>query len=159
MTKPKATFPHAKKQMAMEVRNAKDLSPEEKARLFTHGLHEEGIFYNRLNFFLVFESFLVAAAVSGFSGKGAPPFGFPIAIVGLMVSFLWWYAQVAKLAILKTLEERVEEAYLDFQETISLSTRKRQQYHLHWSATRLLAHALPLIFVVWWGYILIRLWP
>jgi hypothetical protein len=66
-----------------------------------------------LNFFPVFESLLVAAAVSGFSGKEAPPLAItvPVCILGLFVSGLWWYAQVNELVLLKTLEERVEEAF------------------------------------------------
>ena len=33
------------------IRHGKELNAEERERMFTHGLHEEGVFYNRLNLF------------------------------------------------------------------------------------------------------------
>jgi hypothetical protein len=138
----------------LAIRPVQDLSREERERIFAHGLHEEGVFYNRLNFFLVFESLLVAAAVSGFSGKEAPPLAItiPICTLGLFVSALWWYAQVNKLVLLKALEERVEQAFTEFRESVAIANERR---HLHtWSANKILAHALPLTFMAAWIYIL-----
>jgi hypothetical protein len=110
-----------------KIRRAKDLKPEELNRLFTHGINEEGVFYNRLNFFLVFESLLFAAAIAGFSGEDAPPAAIivPLCIVGVVVSIVWWYAQVNKLVLLKTLEDRIKDAFDEFRETIWLANQRR----------------------------------
>lgn len=137
-----------------KIRSAKDLKPEELNRLFTHGIHEEGVFYNRLNFFLVFESLLFAAAIAGFSGKDAPPAAIiaPLCIVGVVVSIVWWYAQVNKLVLLKTLEDRIKDAFDEFRETIWLADQRR--IFPIWSANLILAHTFPPLFVVVWSYML-----
>lgn len=138
----------------MNIRRAQDLSNDEKQRIFSHGLHEEGIFYNRLNFFLVFESFLVAAAVSGFSDTDIPPMGiiFPLCIVGILVSVFWWFAQVNKLILLKVLEDRITASFDEFRETVFVANQIR--LFRTWSANKFLAHAFPTIFVALWIYIL-----
>lgn len=134
------------------VANAKKLAADDRERIFTHGLHEEGIFYNRLNFFLVFESLLFAGIISGYSGKDAPPAAIatPICILGMLVSVLWWYAQVNKLILLRTLEKRAEELFDEFRETVRLANEQRVLRV--WSANVVLAHALPSIFLTAWVY-------
>lgn len=48
----------------LRVRHPSKLKEHERERIFYHGLHEEGVFYNRLNFFLLFESLFFAVTVS-----------------------------------------------------------------------------------------------
>jgi len=132
------------------------LTPDERERLFAHGMHEEGVFYNRLNFFLVFESVLFAATLSGFSGKDAPPrlITIPICILGVIVSLIWWYAQVNKLRLLHTLENRIEEHCDEFKETIRLS-REHWIVRISWSASTVLAHVVPPTFMACWLYLIL----
>jgi hypothetical protein len=122
-------------------------------RLFQHGLHEEGVFYNRLNFFLVFESFVFAVAVTGL-GKEGPPIAITrfICIVGVIISGVWWYAQVNKLVLLKALEDRIEASCDEFKETIAVANKKR--IFQVWSANGILAHVFPLLFVGAWLFLL-----
>jgi hypothetical protein len=144
-----------------EPRSTADLRPEEQARLFAHAIHEEGVFYNRLNFFLVFESLLFAAAISGFSGKDAPPRQIivPVCAIGVVVSLLWWYAQVNKLVLLKALEERIKAAFTEFRETIQVANKRRWTLRVWllkrlWSANQLLAWLIPPLFLGAWSYLL-----
>jgi hypothetical protein len=142
----------------MIVRHPSKLSREEKERIFTHGLHEEGIFYNRLNFFLVFESLLVAAFASSLSATGAPPteINILVCVVGFFVSVLWWYAQVNKLVLLRVLERRSLEAFREFRESIWMANQSRR-LHVR-DANEILGHGLPGIFVVLWLLIGYYLW-
>jgi len=133
------------------IRHGKELEPEERERLFTHGLHEEGIFYNRLNVFLVCESLLFAAAVAG--GNNGLPKGVVTFICGLgaVVSLIWWYGQVNKLVLLKVLEQRCVEAFDEFRESIQMADQRRLLHE--WSSNRSLAHAFPLLFLLAWGFL------
>jgi len=140
------------------VRKVEDLNSDEKNRLLTHGLHEEGVFYNRLNFFLVFESVFIAAAVTGVSQADPPPLKIilPLCGVGVLISFLWWCAQVNKLILLTTLEERADEAFLEMKETGWIA-EKRQGF-LFSNINKILAHVLPGIFIIAWLYLLVYSW-
>jgi hypothetical protein len=130
------------------IRHGKNLEEEECERMFTHALHEEGVFYNRLNFFLVFESLLFAAAVAG--GNEGPPKGVVafVCLQGLVGSLFWWYAQVNKLVLLKALEQRCVQAFDEFRESLQLADESR--IFREWSSNRFLAHAFPVLFLVAW---------
>jgi hypothetical protein len=127
--------------------------PEEQQRLLTHGLHEENVFYNRLNFFMVCESLLFAAAVTAISGENpqATLIVLPICILGVLVSTLWLYVQLDKLALLRVLEIRAEEAFREFRETLLLAERRRVAgLQKKKSVSGVLAWTFPLLFVLAW---------
>jgi hypothetical protein len=134
------------------IRHGKELEPEERERLFTHGLHEEGIFYNRLNFFLIFESLLFAAAVAGGGDKPPKAVVVSLSILGLIVGVIWWYAQVNKLVLLKVLEKRCLEAFDEFRESVELADERRP--FGTWNSNRFLAHAFPFLFLSAWSFLL-----
>lgn len=131
-----------------------ELHPDQCERLFAHGLHEENVFYNRLNFFMVCESLLFAGAISGMieGEKTVRSIIIFICVVGLLVSLLWWFAQVNKLVLLKTLEDRLMGAFPEIRESIEAANRNRR-IHI-WSASAILAHALPVLFLLAWLYLL-----
>src|ERR1044072_6417735 len=134
-----------------------NLDLEERQRLFAHTMHEETVFYNRLNFFMVCESLLFAATISGLSGNNSPlrPIIIPMCVLGILVTLLWWIAQVNKLVLFKTLEGRVKEACKDLKESILLANRPGLIGMIHsWSASSILAHALPALFMLTWLYLL-----
>ncbi|HEX6369182.1 MAG TPA: hypothetical protein VF006_09630 [Longimicrobium sp.] len=135
------------------IRRGDELLPEEQQRLLTHGLHEENVFYNRLNFFMVCESLLFAAAVTAISGENprATLIVLPICILGLLVSTLWLYVQLDKLVLLRVLEVRAEEAFLEFKETIGLAEQQRLLIlRKEKSVSGVLAWTFPLLFILAW---------
>jgi hypothetical protein len=138
----------------VDTRNAKDLTEVERERLFRHGLHEEGVFYNRLNFFLVFESLLFAAVIAHVTRNDAQPLEVTtlVCVVGIIGSVVWWYAQANKLVLLKTLDDRIEEGCDEFRETLMLANKKR--IFKIWSANAVLAHTFPLGFGIAWSALL-----
>jgi hypothetical protein len=134
--------------------SSRKLRPDQCERLFAHGLHEENVFYNRLNFFMVCESLLFAGAVSGLivEEKSTWSLIIFICVLGVFVSLLWWFAQVNKLVLLKILEDRLMDTFPEIRVSIEAANRKRR---LHvWSASAILAHALPAVFLLAWLYLL-----
>jgi hypothetical protein len=130
---------------------------EERERLFTHGLHEENIFHNRLNIFLVCESLLFASVVSSLSGehRPAPSILKLICGVGILVSLLWWVARTNKLALYKTLVTRAKAELDEFSDTLDMSKRERWRGVLQaWSGSTMLAHSFPALFTIVWGILL-----
>lgn len=136
------------------TRKGNELQPEEQTRLMTHGLHEETVFYNRLNFFMVCESLLFAAAVSAMSGNNRSAFliVLPICILGFVVSALWLYLQLDKLALLQTLEDRGAEAFKEFRESVKLAD-KRRSWLPQVRSSSVLAWTFPLLFMFAWIYL------
>lgn len=133
------------------IRHGKELNEEERERMFTHGLHEEGIFYSRLNVFLVCESLLFAAAVaSGNDGLPKDIVAF-ICVIGAIVSLIWWYAQINKLVLLKVLEQRCAQAFEEFRESLQMADQRRLLHE--WSSNRFLTHAFPVLFLFAWGFL------
>lgn len=125
------------------------LKDDEVSRLFTHGLHEENVFYNRLNFFLVFESVMFAAAMSVVTSKETIAWRLivVISVMGVVVSLLWWFALWNKLVLLRTLEERAKLACAEFAETVRVADRHK---FLRARANTIFAHFFPWLFIAGW---------
>ena len=127
--------------------DTRELSDEERCRLFEHAKHEEGVFYNRLNVFLMMETVLLATEIGAIKDSIT---GFVIVILsffGLLITVFWWFAQINKLALVKTLEARLQNRFREFRETIKFADEYRIHRH---STTDILAHALPLMFGMMW---------
>ena len=75
--------------------------------------HEEEIFANRLSFYILAQSFLVAAAVSATLSTNAASRWLPVAVtidlVGLLLTIVFWYALTENLRRLDALKEIVAE--------------------------------------------------
>jgi hypothetical protein len=129
-------------------------SDAERARLLDHGMHEEGIFYGRLNFFLLFESVLLGtviqtATASGPAVKRLQVLAFAL---GLAVLAVWAYAQHRKLRYLKCLEARLAERLPEFKEIKEGKGGFPEARRRSISANKLITYAVPtLIFAAWVG--------
>jgi hypothetical protein len=134
------------------------LNEEQRARLFQHGLHEEGVFYNRLNFFLVFESLLFAATMSVLTDDTPLKDSLVtlMVVTGIAVSVVWGYAQLNKLVLLKTLEERAKVECPEFAETVRMADDRR--WFPTSSANATLAYFFPALFIICWFVVLYILW-
>lgn len=136
-----------------ETEDTRVLEKDEMNRLLTHGLHEETVFYNRLNFFSVLQSVLVAAIVSSAPTTDTPGVFViqAIAVLGLAVSGVWWYAQVSKLRLLNALGDRAKWRLHELRESVMFAERYRLS---PLSANRMMAHAFPMLFAGTWVAIL-----
>lgn len=141
-----------KHQYGGPVPHKSGLSEEARTRLLMHGMHEETIFYNRLNFFFLIEALLLSAVITAYSGKRpAPQIMFQsIAAVGALTSFIWLLVQLDKLLLVNTLVRRLKKAAPEFDETI----RQNRWAHVL-PATNTLAWAIPVLFLGVWLVLLI----
>ena len=121
----------------------------EANRLFSHGLHEDIVFNERLNFFLIFESVLLATFATLYaSGKPLPPWGLAaVAIMGLVITGFWYLIQEHQLAMLQTLVERAEDLVPEYAETRQLVKERRR---LKVSANKLMARWIPAAVAAIW---------
>src|SRR5215210_9585490 len=98
---------------------ARQMKADEISRLWEHGLHEDTIFNERLNFFLIFES--VFLGVAGMLYSKQPPvmksFLVLVALLGLSITIIWGYIQAKHRSTLRILGERCEENLPEFKET------------------------------------------
>lgn len=116
-------------------------------RIWQHGLHEEGLFNNRLNFFLVLESilfFIVAAFIN--SGASRPFVLRSFTLFGLLITLVWAYVQARQRYVLKVLEQRIRDTAPEFRAT------DRELLRTRWpiSNLTLLTYVVPGLFVLVW---------
>lgn len=134
---------------------------ESQNTLWEYTLHEDNLFNDRQNFFLLFESIILAGAFTGLTSLLAnqtlAPTLKPIlsvaALLGLVVTVLWWFAQLRQKYIIDSLAEvhrTITPAYRDIIDPI----RKRR---FHVSSISMLAYVLPLVIAVFWTVILMFL--
>jgi hypothetical protein len=127
------------------------------ARLLDHGIHEENIFYSRLNFFLVFESVLLGSVVQTATASGVRVRNLQILALslGLAVLIVWVIAQNKKLKYLKCLEKRLAKRLPEFKEIDEgigcFETEKG-------SANRMITYSVPLFIFLAWVGIALALW-
>lgn len=128
---------------------------DQQNRLLEHGIHEENVFYSRLNFFSVFEGVLLTALVSLDAREGSlPELSWLIPVIGLVVTVMWWHAQEKKRQFVEILGKRIEESLPEFKDTILMFKGGRQKLI---SASRYMTHGIPAIFLTLWIYLLARL--
>lgn len=131
------------------------LKPEEINRLWQHGMHEDKMFNDRLNFFLIFESVLlgVVGSLYGKQPSAMKPILVVLAILGLALTIIWSFIQAKQRSTLKTLMRLLEDNLPEFKETWDeLRTKKWRRV----SGTWVLTYLIPfLVAVVWIALLLL----
>jgi hypothetical protein len=132
--------------------------------------HEEEIFANRLSFYILAQSFLVAAAVTATLSSDAPSRWLPVALTidlaALALTIVFWYALTENLRRLDTLKELVAEGSRElgvrgYREIAVVRTahhehraRRRLPFPLsilpRWSPSWWLAHGIPILLAATW---------
>jgi len=132
--------------------------------------HEEEIFANRLSFYILAQSFLVAAAVTATLSTDAASRWLPVALTidlaGLLLTIVFWYALTENLRRLDVLKEIVAEGSHEigvqgFREIGAVRKshhERRAQRGLpfplstlpRWSPSSWLAHGIPSFFAGAW---------
>ena len=154
-----------------EDQPAQDLIVEGGAQIvWEDRWHEEEIFANRLSFYLLAQSFLVAAAVTATLSTDATSRWLPLAVtidvLGLLLTIVFWYALTENLRRLDALKEIVAEGSGEiriqgFREIGAVRTshhERRAQRRLpfplstllRWSPSWWLAHGIPIFFGSAW---------
>jgi small-conductance mechanosensitive channel len=126
------------------------ISSEDAEKLWQYKMHEEDIFYQRLNFFLVAESMLFVAYTTLFA---SPRSIFSVIIVlstlGSILTLVWIYVSSRQLNVMRQIAKESQEA-------VNVYARIREE-RSKWpvSSTKLLAYFVPLVVLLAWLTIVI----
>jgi hypothetical protein len=128
--------------------SANSSAEERRNRLLQHAIHEDAIFYNRLNFFAVIETVLLTA-VATLQSTGGTVLRPALLIMGLLVTLMWSFAQIKSHAFVDLLARRLKRELPEFEvgfngtdlETSQIATTK---------ARRIITYGLPIMFGAAW---------
>jgi len=130
------------------------LEPEQISRLWEHHLHLDNNFYNRLNFFLVFESVLLGVVGLLYSKPNSSELVLKlIVLLGFSLTVIWGYVQARQKYLLDDLKEQVKAVVPEYRMT--LERRKLSRWPV--SSVWLLTYIVPALVALVWLVFLIFL--
>ena len=124
-----------------------NLTSEQKNRLWEQHLRTDEVFYDRLNFFLVFESILLGVVVTLFS-KSSPEKLVLVTIIclGLVITILWAYTQARQKYIRDRQQARTQEVLPEYQAIVEDRERGKWPF----SSVKLLTYGVPVLIALVW---------
>ena len=124
------------------------LQPDQINRLWQHGMHEERLFHDRLNYFSAVEAGLLGVFAILYHKEAAPGIYVPLTAVGLAFALLWLRVQARHWRYCVHVNERIKRAVPEYLQTIAGFTGPGRADGL--SIARPLAFAVPLLFAATW---------
>ncbi|MFM8271165.1 MAG: hypothetical protein ACKODX_02420 [Gemmata sp.] len=99
--------------------DAPKASADEINRIWQHGMHEERLFHDRLNYFSFLETGLLT--ICGIMYNKEPSVGFfvPITVVGLAFTLLWYAIQRRHWAYCEHVHKRIRELVPEYRATLA----------------------------------------
>jgi hypothetical protein len=124
------------------------LTAEEVNRLWQHGLHEEKLFHDRLNYFSIVEMGLLT--IGGVMYNKEPHLGFflPLTLVALGFTLLWLVIQARHYAYWAHIVERQRRLIPEYRATVDEYTEKR--WSRAFTVSKLLGVSIPAMFAATW---------
>ncbi len=124
-------------------------------RLWQHALHEDLMFNERLNFFLVFESLLIATVASLYNASIHEIIIIKLLnLLGLFLTAIWCLVQVRQKSILDDLKNQTKELIPDYEQTLV----RRSSLGRKFSITFILAYGVPALVASIWIVLLFFIW-
>jgi hypothetical protein len=121
-------------------------------RAWQYKLHEEMIFYQRINFFLIAESMLFVAFTTLLgSTANYREFLVVLALLGFLLGLVWLYVGARQLYVIDYVSRYCRETYAEYAQL------KDRRYEPVFSSTKMLAYFVPvMVLIVWlWGIVLV----
>jgi hypothetical protein len=119
------------------------MTPEEEQRLWEWTLHEDLLFSDRQNLFLVAESFLVAAH-AGALGPETRSVALTIAAFGLAFTLVWAFVSWRQYLLVEFIQRQAQLQLREYREICAARPRSRLRSRV------LVAFGLPaLVFALW----------
>ncbi len=122
--------------------------PDVANRVWQHGMHEERLFHDRLNYFSFLETGLLSICAIMYNKEPAVGFFLPLTVVGLLFTLLWLLIQTRHWAYCEHVHARTREMVPDYR--VTLSTWAGPGERAGWSISRPLALAVPILFACTW---------
>lgn len=122
------------------------INSDQQNRLWAYKLHEEDIFYNRLNFFLVFESVLLGVVGLLYSRSYVLIILRLVDILGLILTVLWGYVQARQLYTYTILVDYLKEVMPEYKIVVV----RRNKWFLIGSSKKFLTYLVPTLIILMW---------
>jgi hypothetical protein len=121
-------------------------TPDGVNRLWQHGMHEERLFHDRLNYFSFLETGLLT--IYGIMYNKEPERGFfvPICVVGLAFTLLWLFIQRRHWTYCVHVNSRIKRLVPEYKATLEAFPNGRDGL----SISKPLALAVPVLFACTW---------
>jgi len=134
------------------------LHPDQINRLWMHGMHEERLFHDRLNYFSAVQTGLLGVFAILYHKEPAPGLFAPLTAVGLVFALLWLRVQIRHWRYCVLVHERIKRAVPEYAQTVAAYAAPGRVDGL--SIARPLAFTVPLLFVAIWvalfAWVLVR---
>ena len=124
------------------------LRSDELNRLWQHGMHEERLFHDRLNYFSAVQVGLLGVFAILYNKETAPGVFVPLTAVGLTFALMWLRVQVRHWRYCVHVHERIKKTVSEYAQTIAGFASPGMPDGL--SIARPLAFAVPLLFAATW---------
>src|SRR5262245_51845103 len=130
---------------------------EQRNRLWQHRLHIEDLLYTRLNFFLIFESVLLAVVGALYSKTGQSTLALKVIIIlGFCITLFWLYVQHNVKQLLLVLHDRACANFPEFKESMNRMLSRRKvvgKLGTENPATLLLTYGVPVLVALVWVFL------
>ncbi len=123
-------------------------SADEINRLWQHGMHEERLFHDRLNYFSFLETGLLTICGIMYNKEPAIGFFLPIMLVGLLFTLLWIAIQTRHWAYCEHVHARIRALVPEYRAT--LDGWAGPSGHSGFAISKPLALAVPFLFACTW---------
>jgi hypothetical protein len=127
-------------------------------RVWQHGMHEEKLFHDRLNYFSFLETGLLTLCALLYNKDPALALLLPLAVVGFLFTLLWLLIQTRHWAYCEHVHRRTRELVPDYRDTLAQWAGPGRSDG--WSISRPLALAVPVLFALTWvgflAWVLVR---
>jgi hypothetical protein len=134
--------------------------PDEVNRLWQHGMHEERLFHDRLNYFSAIQAGLLGVFAIMYNKERSPWVFVPLTAVGLAFTLLWLWVQVRHWRYCVHVNDQIKRVVPEYGRTLAGFAGPGRRDGL--SIARPLAPAVPLLFGVTWvalfAWIVARAW-
>ena len=135
-------------------------TPDEINRLWQHGMHEERLFHDRLNYFAAMQVGLLGVFAILYHKEPSPGVFAPLAAAALALDLLWLRVQTRHCRYCVHVYEQVKKAVPEYGRTVAGYAAPGRPDGL--SLARPLAVAVPLVFAATWlalfAWVLARAW-
>jgi len=132
--------------------------PDEINRLWQHGMHEERLFHDRLNYFSAMQIGLLGVFAILYNKESAVGVFVPLTVVALAFTFLWLWVQLRHWRYCVHVNDLIKASVPEYGRTINSFAAPGRKDGL--SISRPLAFAVPLLFAATWvslfAFLLIR---
>jgi hypothetical protein len=124
------------------------LHTDEINRLWQHGLHEERLFHDRLNYFSAIQVGLLGVFAILYHKEPSPGVFVPLTAAALAFALLWLRVQVRHWRYCVHVNDRIKAAVPEYARTVAAFRSPGRTDGL--SISRPLAFAVPLLFAAVW---------